>query len=91
MHYYMKYIKFGFARTTDDTSHEIREGHISRKEAIALISKYDGEFPKKYFQEFIEYLDISEVQFWEIVDSWRLDHIWSRDENDNWKLKTTIY
>ena len=44
-----------------------------------------------YFKEFIEYLDISEVQFWEIVDSWRLDHIWSRDENDNWKLKTTIY
>ena len=81
----MKYIKFGFARTTDDTSHEIREGHISREEAIALISKYDGEFPKKYFQEFIEYLDISEVQFWGIVDSWRLDHIWSRDENDNWK------
>ena len=81
----MKYIKFGFARTTDDTSHEIREGHISREEAIALISKYDGEFPKKYFQESIEYLDISEVQFWGIVDSWRLDHIWSRDENDNWK------
>ena len=63
MHYYMKYIKFGFGRTTDDAAHEVRDGHIDRDEAVALIRKYDGEFPKKYFNEFLEYLSIDEKHF----------------------------
>jgi len=86
MHYFMKFIKFGFGRTTDDTSHEIREGHISREEAIALVRKYDGEFPQKYFQEFLDYLEINEDEFWNIADSWRLDHIWERKEHEDWNL-----
>ena len=48
LHYYMKYIKFGFGRTTDDAAHEIRDGHIDREEGIELVKKFDGEFPKKY-------------------------------------------
>jgi len=90
-HYFMKYIKFGFGRTTDDTSHEIREGHLSREEALALTRKFDGEFPQKYFEEFLEYLDITESHFWEIVDSWRLDHIWEKTDKNNWKLKKTPF
>jgi hypothetical protein len=39
------------------------------------MKKYDGEFPKKYYKEFLNYLDINEKQFNKIVDSWRLDHI----------------
>ena len=58
LHYYMKYIKFGFGRATDDAAHEIRDGHINREEGVALVSKYDGEFPKKYFTDFLSYLDI---------------------------------
>ena len=90
MHYFMKYIKFGFGRTTDDTSHEIREGHISRDEAIALIKKYDGEFPQKYFQEFLDYIEINEDEFWRIADSWRLEHIWERKGQKNWSLISTL-
>jgi len=87
----MKYIKFGFGRTTDDTSHEIRENHISRDEAIALVKKFDGEFPEKYFPDFLNYLGISESEFWKIVDSWRLQHIWKKEENGNWILRKTVY
>jgi len=90
-HYFMKYVKFGFGRATDDTSHEIREGHLSREEAIALVEKFDGEFPKKYFKEFLEYLDISESQFWKVVDSWRLEHIWEKDSHGNYNLKKTVF
>ncbi len=88
MHYFMKYIKFGFGRTTDDTSHEIRDNHITREEAVALVNRYDGEFPKKYFQDFLEYLSISEKQFWEIVDSYRLSYIW--EKHDDWLLKNKV-
>jgi N-acetyl sugar amidotransferase len=89
MHYFMKYIKFGFARTTDDCSHEVRDGHISREEAVALVNRYDGEFPKKYYQEFLNFLDISDEHFWQIADEYRLDHIWDKTE-DGWKLKTKV-
>ena len=95
MHYYMKYIKFGFGRATDDAAHEVRDGHIDKDEAIALIRKYDGEFPKKYFGDFLEYLKIDEKHFWEVVDSFRLPHIWTKnnealDGETNWRLINKI-
>src|SRR3989338_7190359 len=62
-HYYMAYIKFGIGRATSDAAHEIRDGHITREEAAALIRRYDGEFPQKYFKDFLEYLDITEEHF----------------------------
>ena len=72
-----------------DAAHEIRDGHITREEGIALMRKYEGEFPKKYFAEFLEYLDINEDEFWEVVDSWRLPHLWDKNGNE-WILKNPI-
>lgn len=89
MHYFMKFIKFGFGRCTDDCSHEVRDGHISREEAVALVNRYDGEFPKRYFQDFLEYLDITEEHFWQIADSYRLNHIWD-NSGEGWNLKQRV-
>ena len=85
----MRYIKFGLGRCCEDTAHEIRDGNISRDEGISLMQQYEGEFPSKYFNEFLNYLDISEEFFWEIADSWRLDHLWEKNSN-NWYLKHPI-
>lgn len=90
LHYFMKYIKFGFGRATDDASHEVRDGHITRDEAVALVKRYDGEFPKKYFNDFLEYLGITEEHFWNVVDSYRLPHIWTKVDG-SWKLRKTVY
>ena len=54
-HYYLRYIKFGLGRCSEDTAHEIRDGHITREEGIKLMKKFEGEFPKKYFKEFLEF------------------------------------
>ena len=89
-HYYLAYIKFGLGRCISDAAHEIRDGHITRDEAIALIKRYDGEFPIKYYQEFLEYCNISEKEFNEVIDSWRSDHIW-KYENNEWTLKNPIW
>ena len=88
-HYYMRYIKFGLGRCMEDAAHEIRDGHLTREEGIALMRRYEGEFPKRYFKEFLEYLDITEDHFWEVVDSWRLPHLWEK-VNVEWKFKHTI-
>ena len=36
-HYYLMFIKFGFGRCISDAAHEVRDGHITRDEAIALV------------------------------------------------------
>ena len=48
-HYYMRYIKFGLGRCSEEASHEVRDNHITREEGIKLMNKYEGEFPKKIF------------------------------------------
>jgi N-acetyl sugar amidotransferase len=88
-HYWMAFIKFGIGRTTSDAAHEIRDGHLTREEGIALVRKFDGEFPKKHFQEFLEYTRLSEEKFWAIVDSYRSPHLWER-QGDEWRLRVQV-
>jgi N-acetyl sugar amidotransferase len=90
-HYYLSYIKFGIGRATSDTAHEIRDGKIDREEGIALVKKYDGEFPKRYYKKFLEFCSVSEEDFLLILDSWRPDHIWYKDNENVWKLKNPIW
>ncbi|MEK7084797.1 MAG: N-acetyl sugar amidotransferase [Patescibacteria group bacterium] len=89
-HFYLAYIKFGIGRATSDAAHEIRDGHITREEGVALVRRYDGEFPKKYFKEFLAYLDITEEHFWKIVDSYRAPHLWEKKTDGEWKLTHQI-
>ena len=89
-HYYLSFIKFGIGRATSDAAHEIRDGKITREEGVALVKKYDGEFPKKYFHEFLEFCSMTEDEFNEVIDSWRSDHIWTQI-NGTWQLKQPVW
>lgn len=89
-HYYLAYIKFGIGRTTSDSAHEIRDGKITREEGMALVQRYDHEFPKKNYEEFLEYCGITEDDFHAVIDSWRSDHIWAQDGN-NWRLRKPVW
>lgn len=90
-HYYLGFIKFGIGRATSDTAHEIRDGKIDRDEGIALVKRYDGEFPEKYYEEFLEYCQITKDDFDAVVDSWRSDHIWKRSADGQWELRHPIW
>lgn len=89
-HYYLGFIKFGIGRTTSDAAHEIRDGHITREEGVALVKKYDGEFPAKYYKDFLTYLSIDEEKFNQVVDSYRSDHIWQK-EDGIWRLRNAVW
>lgn len=89
-HYYLGFVKFGIGRTTSDASHEIRDGKITREEGVALVRRYDGEFPQKYYEEFLEYCGLTNEEFQELVDSWRSDHLWRKTSN-GWELKHTVW
>ncbi|MDA9662813.1 N-acetyl sugar amidotransferase [Candidatus Pelagibacter sp.] len=88
--YYLMYIKYGIGRATSDAAHEIRDGHITREEGLSLVEKYDGEFPEKSFQIFLDYLDITEKEFWLIVDRFRQKHIWKKN-GKKWELRHQVF
>lgn len=88
-HYFTTYIKFGLGRASYDSAQEIRSGKITREEGVKLVEKYDAEFPKKYFKEFLQYMDISEERFWELVDKFRSPHLWKK-EGGEWKLRHQV-
>lgn len=90
LHYYTRYIKFGQGRATNDSSQEVRNGDITRDEGVRLIRRFDGETPKIYQKECLEYMDMTQERFEEIIDSFRPDHLWKK-ENDEWKLKHPIW
>lgn len=88
-HYFTTLIKFGIGRATYDAAQEIRNGKITREEGVHLVHKYDQEFPQKYFKEFLEYIDISEKQFFETVDRFRSPHLWEQIDG-KWILKYQV-
>ena len=88
--YYTMFIKFGYGRATQDAAQEIRNHHITREEGISLVKRFDGEFPKRYFGEFLDYISLTEKDFFEITDSFRDPHLWEKI-NGEWKLKHAIY
>lgn len=88
-HYWTTLIKFGIGRATYDASQEIRNHHIERDEAVALVHRYDEEFPRKYFPEFLEYLNLDEDEFFEIADRFRSPHLWKYSE-EGWQVRHKV-
>lgn len=90
LHYYTTFIKFGIGRATYDASQEIRNNHITRDEGVTLVSRFDGEFPDRYFNEIMSYLDIDPDYFkGDLADRFRSPHLWIKD-NGEWKLRHNV-
>ncbi len=88
-HYYTTFIKFGIGRATYDASQEIRNMHLTREEGMALVKRFDGEFPDRYFSEIMEYLDITPEHFTKLCDTFRSPHLWKK-QGSEWKLRHTV-
>ncbi|OFL80726.1 MULTISPECIES: N-acetyl sugar amidotransferase [Fusobacterium] len=86
----LKYYKFGFGFATDEACYDIREGRISREEAIWLVNEYDGKCGEKYIKEFCEYINITLEEFWKVVDTFVNKELFEKDENRKWIPKFKI-
>ncbi len=89
MHYYTTFIKFGLGRASYDAAQEIVNKKITREEGVALVQKYDGEFPKKYFNVFLEYIGINEKSFFKTINKFRSPHLWKKTKGI-WELRNKI-
>ncbi len=76
-------------RATLDTSRQIRQGIITRDEGVELVRKYDGEFPSKYLDLFLDYMEMEMDELNRIFDKFRKPIIWKKDD-EGWKLRQQI-
>lgn len=70
LHTYLMYLKFGFGRATQDAGIEIRRGSMTREQALALVSIFDGQFPEEYLASYLDYYGLSSAEFDGILDRW---------------------
>ncbi len=63
LHYYTTGVKFGLGRASYDAAQEIRSGEINREEGVALVNKFDHEYPERFIDELFQYLSIPEDEF----------------------------
>ena len=68
LHYWTTWIKFGIGRATYDAAQEIRSGEITREEGVALVQRFDGEWPARFEDELMNYLSIDDFSFGPVTD-----------------------
>lgn len=89
VHDYLKYLKFGYGRATDDCSMEIRHNRINREEGLKLISEYDSKTPST-LDFYCDFLQITPREFYEIIEPMRDNSIWKK-ENKHWQVKDSVF
>lgn len=68
LHCYLQFLKFGFGRCTSDASIEIRRGRLTRDAGVTLVRKFDGLFPLEYLDAYLDYFDMTQKEFWQVID-----------------------
>lgn len=71
LHYMFGYLKFGIGRCTSDAAHEVRDGDLTRDEALALVEKYDGEPPERHLGECLDYLGMDRARLDAVMERFR--------------------
>ena len=89
VHDYLKYLKFGYGRGTDDATTEIRYGRLSRDEAIPLATMYDRKTPSS-LKYYCEIMGISIQKFYDIVEPMRDPTAWHKSSSGEWVLTSRL-
>jgi N-acetyl sugar amidotransferase len=84
MNQMVKYLKFGFGRTTDYVNEEIRKGSITMDEGIELVRKYDDKCSDNYIKSFCDYIEITIDEFWKVVDEFVNKDLFIKDRDGRW-------
>jgi N-acetyl sugar amidotransferase len=89
VHDYMKYLKFGYGRGTDDATTEIRYGRMTREEGIEMVRRYDHVRPRS-LDVYLNFLGMTEPEFEAAVEPMRDAAIWRRDATGRWQPTDSI-
>jgi N-acetyl sugar amidotransferase len=76
VHHYLKWFKFGFTRLFDNLSLEIRNGRMTRDEAVRIVAETGDTTPHGDIAKLCAYLGITVPAFYEIIEPFRNTDIW---------------
>lgn len=107
LNFYTTYVKFGIGRCTYDASQEIRSGDLTREEGVALVKRFDGEYPARFEKEMFNYLSVGKREFGAVADHFEQgkfdkDYFMSlcdkfrsphlwKRENGEWSLRKAVF
>ncbi len=86
IHHYLKWYKFGFTRSWDNLSLEIRNNRMTRDEAISHLRELGDETPHEDINKFCNFVGISNEDFFNIASNFRNNDIWEQ-KSGVWKIK----
>ena len=86
IHHYLKWYKFGFTRLFDNLSLEIRNGRMTRDEAVAIVRERDDETPHDDIGKFCAFLGITNGHFFELIEPFRNGEVWT-NKNGTWVIE----
>ncbi|HVW20874.1 MAG TPA: N-acetyl sugar amidotransferase [Opitutaceae bacterium] len=84
---FLKYLKLGFGRVTDQVCEAISSGAMTRIEGLDLVRRYDGKCDPEFIRRFCAYLEIPEAVFWDFAEKFRNPNYWRRDDSGQWRLQ----
>jgi len=85
-HTWFKFIKFGHWVVSDYCSLDVREGRMSREEALKTINEEEHKLDRKILEDFLHSLGYTEEEFWKIVDKFANKDLIEK-RNGVWRLK----
>ena len=83
----IKFLKYGYGRTTDQLNILIRQKKITRPKALKIAKKIDGKADNKNIKKFCNYIGISITKYENIMDSFVNHEIFVKDNRGEWRLK----
>ena len=90
VHDYLKYLKFGYGRATDDASMEVRHGRMTREQGLSMIQRYDAG-PPSSLETYCDFLGLKTEAFYQRVDPMRDTAIWQKDKTGGWTPMDAVW
>lgn len=90
VHHWLKWYKFGFTRTWDNLSIDIRSGNITRDEAIEKIRSLGNERPSEAIKKYCLFIGISDAEFKDICNKFRDSNIWKKDNKGKYFIENFL-
>jgi len=89
IHHHLKWFKYGFTRSFDNLSIEIRNGRLGRDRAVEIIRELGDETPYGDIARFCEYTALMKDEFNAVCERFRDLSVWSRRDG-RWVIEGFI-
>jgi N-acetyl sugar amidotransferase len=83
LHDYLKFVKYGYSRATDNACIDIRFGRMTRDEGLRLAKEWEGKIPHRYLPDYLSFIDCTMEEFMETINRFTNPYIFKRDEDGN--------